>query len=97
MENKPAASGMLTGLSLALLGFFLIALAAAAPFLANAPVLAFILMSVPAFFSGAVAMMHGVAVISARIEITDSELTTGCPHVARVPHPASPPVNREVG
>ena len=79
MENKTAARGRLTGLSLGLLGFLLIALAAAAPFLANAPVLAFILMSVPAFFSGAVALVHGVAVISARIEITDRELTMVVP------------------
>lgn len=75
MENKLAFKGMLQGLSLMILGVFLLALAATVPVFASAPVLAFFLMSVPAFFSGAVALLHGLAVISACIAITDSELT----------------------
>jgi hypothetical protein len=41
--------------------------------------LAFILMSAPAFFSGAIAMLHGTAAIAARIEITDRELKLAVP------------------
>jgi hypothetical protein len=79
MENRLIYGGLVPGLSLVFIGLFLIALAVVVPFSAGAPLLAFILMSVPAFFSGAIALLHGIAAIPAKIEITDSELKLAVP------------------
>jgi hypothetical protein len=74
MTNKLTYGGLIPGLSLTLIGLFLLVLAMAVPYFAKAPVLAFLLMSVPSLFSGAIAVLHGIAVIPAKIEITDPEL-----------------------
>jgi hypothetical protein len=79
MGNKLLYSGLLTGLALGLIGFVGVALAVAVPVFAKAPILAFILMSVPAFFIGFIALVHGFAVIPARIEITDTALKLAVP------------------
>lgn len=87
MENKLVYSGLPTGLVLSLLGFLVVALAAAVPLFAGAPLLAFLLMSVPALFTGSAALVHGLAVIGARIEITDTGLTLAIPRWRVFPMP----------
>jgi len=79
MANKLTYGGLLPGLTLAMIGLLLVTLAAALPFLARAPALAFLLMSVPAFFCGAIALLHGIAIIPAKIAISDRELKLAVP------------------
>lgn len=87
MGNKLLYSGLLTGLTLGLLGFVGVALAVAVPVFARAPILAFILMSVPAFFMGSIALVHGFALITARIEVTDTVLKLAIPRWRVFPIP----------
>ncbi|MCU0573438.1 MAG: hypothetical protein MUC41_10630 [Syntrophobacteraceae bacterium] len=54
-------------------------LGAAVLFFAHAPFLAFILMSLPAIFSGVVALLHGIAVLSTRIVISGSQISLVVP------------------
>ena len=87
MGNKLTYSGLLTGLALGLLGFCGVVLAVVVPLFAKAPILAFILMSVPAFFIGSIALAHGFAVIAARIEISDTGLKLAIPRWRVFPIP----------
>lgn len=79
MGNRSTLAGWLRGLPLAILGSLLIALALSVPVFASAPLLAFFLMSVPMFFSGAVALLHGVAVMFTRIVISERALSLAVP------------------
>jgi len=87
MGNKLLYSGLLTGLTLGLLGLVGVTLAVAVTVFARAPILAFILMSVPAFFMGSVALVHGLALIAARIEISDTALKLTIPRWRVFPIP----------
>ncbi len=79
MVNRSTLAGWLRGLPLAILGSLLIALAVTVPVFALAPLLAFFLMSVPMFFSGVVALLHGVAVMFTRIVVSERALSLAAP------------------
>jgi len=79
MGNRSTLAGWLRGLPLAILGSLLIALALTVPVFALAPLLAFFLMSVPMFFSGVVALLHGVAVMFTRIVVSERALSLAVP------------------
>ncbi len=93
MVNRSTLAGWLRGLPLAILGSLLIALALTVPVFALAPLLAFFLMSVPMFFSGVVALLHGVAVMFTRIVVSERALSLAAPAWRGFP---VPPVRRVV-
>ena len=93
MVNRSTLAGWLRGLPLAILGSLLIALAVTVPVFALAPLLAFFLMSVPMFFCGVVALLHGVAVMFTRIVVSDRALSLAAPAWRGFP---VPPVRRVV-
>lgn len=93
MVNRSTLAGWLRGLPLAILGSLLIALALTVPLFALAPLLAFFLMSVPMFFSGVVALLHGVAVMFTRIVVSERALSLAAPAWRGFP---VPPVRRVV-
>lgn len=87
MDDGLTVSGRVTGLVLALLGLLWLAVASVVPFTAGAPLLAFVLMSVPAAFGGIVALVHGTAVLSARLRTTDNQLELAAPGWRAFPVP----------
>ncbi len=87
MGNKLICKGWQTGLPLVLLGMVGTALGVLVPFVVGAPILAFFLMSVPLLFSSVIALLHGAAVIPARIAITDADLRLTVPRWRVFPMP----------
>jgi hypothetical protein len=79
METNPTYRGIISGLALVLIGSCLLTMSVAVLFLAEAPLLAFLLMGIPALLTGGVAVLHGIGVIAARIEISDASIVLTVP------------------
>ena len=91
VDETKTYGGKLTGALLVLIGVWVIGCGTALLFVAADPLPAFVLVSLPAWFLGAIALLGGIAGLAARIEIRRGCLRVAAPQWRGCP---LPPVRR---
>lgn len=87
VDESEIYSGKLTGALLVIIGVLAVGCGTAAWFAAADPLLAFVLMGLPASLLGFIALLAGVAGLAARIEISHGSLNVAAPQWRGCPLP----------